>query len=312
MDIYGANFKGPLKIEELSTLPVWSASDERRIIYVADTGKTYYGGSLTWMEFGSGSGAGGESDEYSDLLNSSAYLNCTWDDFDDEDLIDNTNTTATWDVSNTEYDFTAGQILQSDNLYDSVASLTAITECMVHVNYSDTGTPTIQATADGVNWEAVTNNTIHEFTNTGTTLKIRFTGGGTGSVESWGVLYNPDTGSNIGANRRKYIAFYYEGLCQDEDTIVDGFYFDNSVAIDQLTLFTRVAPTGSDLTVDLLSDGAEQSAVATLTDGSSYEETTIVTKYYTSSERFGLKIKSIGSGEAGQGLTIIVHYYDTL
>ena len=310
MKSYGIDFQGNVKIEEVATLPVWQASDERRIIYVADSDNMYYGTSAAFSEFGGGSSS--ESDEYSDLLNSSVYQNCTYDDFADEDLTDAGNTDMTFNMADTQYDFTAGEVVQSDDLYDATTSMTAITECMIHVYYTDTGVATIEATADGANWETVTNNTIHEFTDTGTTLKIRITGGGTGIVSSWGVLYNPLTGSNIGASRRKYLSFYYEGIVQDEDTIVDGFYFDNAVGIDGVTLHARVAPTGADITVDLMKDGAEESKVSTLTDASTYEETALVTEYYATDERFGLKIKTIGSVEDGQGLIVVVHYYDTL
>ena len=125
------------------------------------------------------------------------------------------------------------------------------------------------------------------------------------------TLYNPDTGTAYGATARKYITFNYEGLCQDEDTIIDGFYFGNSVGVDKVTITARVAPTGANLTVDLLKDGSEQTKIATLTAAGTYEVTTLsVVEYYSTSERFGLKIKSIGSTEPGQALIVIVHYYD--
>ena len=294
--------------ESLTTLPEWAAADELREIYTEDTKKRYYGTDEGWKEYGGGGGSS-EADIYQDLLSSSIYLNCSWDGFSDEDLTDDGNTDMDYDATNDQYDFTIGEILQSDNLYDPLQSLT-ITECMVSVDFTDDGTPTIEATADGTNWETVSNNVIHTFTDTGAVLKLRFTGGGTGSVNSWAVLYNPDSGTSAGATRRKYLTFYYEGVCQDEETIVDGFYFGNKVAIDAMTLFARVAPTSADLTVDLLDDGAEQTRLATLTDASTYEKTIITTKYYEITDRFGLKIKQIGSLEAGQGLTVVVHYYD--
>ena len=254
---------------------------------------------------------GSGADLYEDLLGSSVYFNCSWDAFADQTLVDTGNSTMTYDSTKDLYDFTIGEVLQSEDLYDATLGVT-ITECMVSIYYTDDGVPTIEATADGVNWETVINNVIHEFTDTGTTLKIRFTGGGTGQVLSWGVLYNPDTGSVVGATRRKYIVFYYEGVCQDEDIIVDGFYFGNKVGIDSITLHARVAPTGDDITVDLLDGGAEQSKVATLTAASTYEKTDITTEYFEDTDRFGLIIKQIGSTEPGQGLLIIIHYYDVI
>jgi hypothetical protein len=77
-----------------------------------------------------------------------------------------------------------------------------------------------------------------------------------------------------------------------------------------MTLIARVAPTGADLTVDLLKDGAEQTKIATLATTSTYELTTLGRAPYAITERFGLKIKSVGSTEPGQSLTAVVHYYD--
>ena len=255
-------------------------------------------------------GGGSESDKYQDLLSDSIYMNCSWDDFLTDDLVDNVSTDMTWDDANSKYTFTIGEILQSDDLYDSVSAVT-VTECMVSVDYTDSGTPTIQATADGTNWETVTDNVIHTFTNTGTTLKLRFTAGGTGEILSWGVIYNLDSTTAYGSTPRKYVTFNYEGIAQDEETLVDGFYFDNNVGVDKVTLFARVAPTGADLTIDLLKDGFEQTKIATLATTSTYELTTLsVVEYYATTERFGLKLKSVGSIEPGQSLTAIVHYYD--
>ena len=266
-----------------------------------------------WYEESTGGsssdGVTSETDTYQDLLGGSAYLNCSWDGFTNEDLTDAGNTTMDFSLSEDRYDMTIGEIVQSDDLYDPLLSVTVV-DCMVSVDYVDSGTPTIQATANGTNWETVTNNTLHTFTNTGTTLKLRFTAGGTGYVKSWAVLYNPDTGTAYGSSVRKYITFSYEGLCQDEDTIVDGFFFNNSVTVDKITIMSRVAPTGANLTIDLLKDGAEQSKVATLTAASTGESTAITSEYYSTAERFGLKIKSIGSTEPGQSLQVIVHYYD--
>jgi hypothetical protein len=306
----GRHIFGRDAAESVATLPVWASTDELREIYTVDTKKRYYGTDEGWKEYGGGGGSS-EADIYSDLLGRSIYLNCSWDGFSNEDLTDAGNTTMDYDATNTQYDFTIGEILQSDDLYDPLQSLT-ITECMVSVDYTDSGTPTIQATADGTNWETVGNNERHTFTNTGTSFKIKFTAGGTGTLNSWAVLYNPDTGGTYGATKRKYATFYYEGVCQDEDIILDGFYFNNKVAIDNVTLHARVAPTGANLTVDLLDEGAEQSRVATLTDASIYEKTVVTTRYYESTERFGLKIKQIGSTEAGQGLTVTIHYYDCI
>lgn len=43
MIIYGTEVKGPFYPEKLSTLPVYTASDEGRVVYVDDVNKVYYG-----------------------------------------------------------------------------------------------------------------------------------------------------------------------------------------------------------------------------------------------------------------------------
>lgn len=138
-------------------------------------------------------GASSEADIYQDVLGDSKYQHATYDDLNDEDLINGTNTDASYSQNDTRYDFTAGEVIESDDLYDSDAGLSEITECLVLAIYTDSGTPTIEATADGgTNWETVTLNTVHTFTDTGTDLRLRFTAGGTGHLDSWAVFYNPD------------------------------------------------------------------------------------------------------------------------
>jgi hypothetical protein len=283
-------------------------------------GKYIYDGIIYISPLGTGATGADETtitekDMYQDLLDTSVYDNMTMNTFDaidtDDPLIDN-STDMDFDATAKGYDFTAGEFILSTDLVDPLLSGMDITECMVSIDYTDSGTPTIEATADGgSNWETVTNNSVHTFTDVGTDLRIRFTGGGTGTVLSWAVLYKPNPKQlPAGASRTKYITFYNEGNAVDEETIIDGMYFDNTIGINKITLHAKTAPTGANLTVDILKDGAEQSKIATLTDGSTYEKTSITTEYYSPLERFGLKIKSIGSGVSGAKLTAIVNYYD--
>ena len=57
MDNYGSNFKGPIKIESVATLPSFTteAADERRVIYAEDTQKVYYASATAWTPFGGAS-----------------------------------------------------------------------------------------------------------------------------------------------------------------------------------------------------------------------------------------------------------------
>jgi len=143
-----------------------------------------------------GGGTGDASvawDTYSDLLNSTAFLNATFDSFDTTAYIDIINTTMVHDDDEHKYDFSAGETLQSLNLFDSLSGLSSVDKCLISIDYEDTGTPTIQASANGgTNWDSITLNQLHEFSFPGNDLRLRFIGGGSGSVLSWSILYNYD------------------------------------------------------------------------------------------------------------------------
>lgn len=145
---------------------------------------------------GGGGGTGDASvawDTYSDLLNSTAFLNATYDGFDTTAYIDIISTDMIHDDDEHKYDFSTGETLQSLNLFDSLSGLTTVDKCLISIDYEDTGTPTIQASANGgTNWDSIILNQLHEFSFPGNDLRLRFIGGGTGSVLSWGILYNYD------------------------------------------------------------------------------------------------------------------------
>ncbi len=159
----------------------------------------YYGtnssGTKGFFDVASGSGdLTATADKYADLLNNSQYMNCSFDNFTDETLVNTGTTTMTYNSGNNQYAFTTGQVLESADLYDSSLS-TTIEECMVSVEY--TGPGTIQVTADGgSNWETTSSNEIHTFTNTGSDIRVRFTASGSGVVDDWGILCIPDTGAS--------------------------------------------------------------------------------------------------------------------
>jgi len=52
---YGLEMKGGFVGEILTTAPVWTSSDEGRMIYTEDTEKYYYGDGTSWIEISSGS-----------------------------------------------------------------------------------------------------------------------------------------------------------------------------------------------------------------------------------------------------------------
>lgn len=50
MEAHGLDLKGKIFIEEVAVRPTWTSSDKRRIIYVTNTDKFYFGGSADWID----------------------------------------------------------------------------------------------------------------------------------------------------------------------------------------------------------------------------------------------------------------------
>lgn len=103
--------------------------------------------------------------------------------------------------------------------------------------------------------------------------------------------------------------FYHEGQCIDEDIFVDDFYFLTSVIIAEVSITARDVPTGQDITIDILKDGVETGKILILTDGSKSKITSISGLEFLTSNKFGLKIKSVGSTNPGGGLCVRVYYW---
>lgn len=106
----------------------------------------------------------------------------------------------------------------------------------------------------------------------------------------------------------KFAVFHYTGTLVDEETIFNKFRFQGTIIIKKIELHARTAPTGANLTIDILKNSVEQSNLATLTAGSTDEITNITDITFTSSDDFGLKIKSVGTTVAGEDLNIVIHY----
>ncbi len=98
------------------------------------------------------------------------------------------------------------------------------------------------------------------------------------------------------------------GQAVDEEIVFDGFKFEEAVDITGVALFAREAPAGAALTVDFLKDGAEQTKIATLADGATKQKSSIAGLSYGTLEDLGLKIKSVGTTDPGNGVTAVVHY----
>ena len=108
----------------------------------------------------------------------------------------------------------------------------------------------------------------------------------------------------------KTLSIKVSGTLIDEEIFFgeDGFYFPRPSTIAKISLHCRTAPVGDDVTVDILKDDVEQSRIATLADGSKDQVTDIADIAFTNAEKFGLKMKSIGSTTAGEDLTVVIYY----
>ncbi len=278
------------------------------------------------------------SNMYREFLGFSKYARAFWDDFRDKEDVLPTSMVYTYNG----FTFEAGDILESINVIDPAIDY-EVSECFVSIDYQDTGTPFIYVTADGgTTWEEAANNTVHTFTTTGNDLRIRFVGGNTGNINSWTLLYQPlgpsyieemqsDLGDFLIANDTTFtykdfpvyhegnpqpvegggggdrvVQFYYEGIIQIET--IQGFFFDSDVSITGVTLIARVAPTGQDLTLDLVKNGTPLTLPVKLTDSTLAEKTTLEPVPFLATDNVGYAITQVGSGEAGQGLTILLHY----
>lgn len=254
-----------------------------------------------------------ESDFYSDFLNDSIFLRSTYDDFEDESLIDATPTTMSFDALNHRYDFTAGQVLQSVNLFDPLSTLVAIDKISLWVEHTDSGTPTIEISVDGgANFEAITPGNVFIPSFVGVDIRIRFTASGIGVVKHWGVLYERDLSaiaSSLSVN--KIMPIYYEGSLIDELDIINNFKFTGTASVVRADISFRVAPTGADCQFTLLKNNVEVGDLIPVTSGNKNGTHTLSSSIqFLNTDNLGLRVKQIGATEAGQGVNIYLHYID--
>lgn len=125
------------------------------------------------------------------------------------------------------------------------------------------------------------------------------------ATETWVDANYVNKSTPIGGNGM--LCFAYEGIAQVDDNIVSGIFFDDDVTISSITVNARIPPTGDDIQIDLYLDGVKQATPALLTDGNSFQKSTI-NQACTTAQRAELRIFSVGSMEPGQGLNVIVNY----
>lgn len=51
MEAHGINLKGKIYVEQVASLPTWSAADERRLVYNSADKKLYYASNTGWVDF---------------------------------------------------------------------------------------------------------------------------------------------------------------------------------------------------------------------------------------------------------------------
>lgn len=113
----------------------------------------------------------------------------------------------------------------------------------------------------------------------------------------------------VASREHRYLTVYLEGLPTLGEIFFDGFYFGESVTIDQISLFARTAPKGSDLQIDIMKNGSVLGRVATLGQDRQYQFTEITPVSFTPVDKLGLKVVAVdGQGEAGD-LTVLLHYF---
>ena len=134
-----------------------------------------------------------EDDFYSDLLRTSVFKSCSFDDFGTTNYIDTVS--GTFNEITRSYEFTNGQSITSLNLFDSLSGLTTVTLLMMSLYIEGTGT--LQVSTDGgSHWLTVSNNEIEHIQYAGDDIRLRFTSSGNSILSSWGVLYNRDPSVN--------------------------------------------------------------------------------------------------------------------
>jgi hypothetical protein len=111
--------------------------------------------------------------------------------FDTQDFIDTTETTATWIEPSAgttgSYDLTTGEIVQSEIIAKRPTAFTTATVTVEGTGLDDLD---MYLSQDDTNWEEVTNNTSHIFTNTGTSgIKYKIVASDTANITSITIKY---------------------------------------------------------------------------------------------------------------------------
>jgi hypothetical protein len=243
----------------------------------------------TVIALNAGVGGGGagqfdhEQDTYRMLLNSSWFLNGTWDNLFDVALLLDPGYTMTHDYGENKFDFTAGQLFETTNLYDPTLAIT-VDRAFLSVDIDDSGSTVFELTADGgANWEVAANNAVHNFSNTGTDLRLRVTGGGTGEVRSYGVLYNANV--NLWNNMA---AILHSAITDDEPAKhFAESAIRHSVIVDDEATKHRIINDGGTSTTQLWSSSKINSEIGAAVGPSSVGQAELKTSLQSQSQLIG-------------------------
>ena len=177
MKFHGITMVGAFINQKIDSLPVFDPGrDQGRMVWLTD-GSLFYGSDIEWVGFGDEGDASAVEDLYSDLLRTTIFLNASYDEFgnipENDDLIDSTDMVYTQKTK--IYTYTAGQHIQSTNLYDPITDMAFIDYILPSANFYGTVPPTIEVTSDGVNWFVVGNNVLLRMPteSAGTDLRMR-------------------------------------------------------------------------------------------------------------------------------------------
>ena len=233
MKFHGIAMVGPFVNQKYTELPVFEPSrDQGRLVWLAE-GTFWYGSDTEWVNVSSGAGDANEvEDMYSDLLRTTIFLNASFDEFADntvdDDLVESSN--MTHDRKLKYYTYTAGQVITSANLFDSATGLTWVDYILPSVDFVEGGSPQIEVSSNGgVNWFVAENNKLFRIptASASTDLRMRFTGAGVGTLNSWGILYNKD----LTAACTKYGLTYANFVATEGQTLFEIQYMPGAIQV---------------------------------------------------------------------------------
>ena len=82
-----------------------------------------------------------------------------------------------------------------------------------------------------------------------------------------------------------------------------------NITVKAISIYAQIAPTGQDLKIDFLKNGADQNNPGVLADGKQFEKTDLSSAIgYLKSDRMGLKFSQVGSNVSGDKIVVTVYY----